>query len=367
MNFKIQPSLLLSGAAALFAGGCADHVVPPVAVIATGASTAASADAGTCSAVTDVAAEIGQNPSVHAACSTDSSGHGLQYTWSLVDHPSGSSAAIGDVHLISPTFRPDVAGSYRLSLVVSDGVLSSAPAFVTVTAANCGGQSPVISSLVASANSVHTGTGVALTVTAMDPDAASPCTSGDTLSYAWHWVQVPAGSAAGLNGTTGTQASFVADVDGAYVAEVAVSDLAGHVVTQQISVTSDACGLGTPTAIASKMSPGAVAQCGAGTIAVNLNNQQQDIVLDGSASTDPDNGTACGLGQNLFYQWTLMSEPPQTAGGNNSGASLRTADGSSTLLRVRLNGEHKVRLIVSDSTGRRSQELMCVINVSGAP
>lgn len=367
MKSTTTHSFLFVGASALLLSACPAQVKPPIAVIASGDSTMASADAGTCNTVSSVATEIGLPASIHGACSTDRSGHGLSYAWTLVDHPSGSNAAIGDGHLASPTFRPDVAGSYRLALVVSDGVLASDPAYVTITAANCGGQSPVIASVVASANSVHTGTGVSLTVTASDPDASSPCTTGDRLSYAWHWVQVPAGSLATLNGTSGTQASFVADVNGAYVAEVAVTDLAGHTVTQQVTVTADACGLGIPTAVASKTTPGVTAQCGAGTINVSLGGVANDIVLDGSASTDPDNGVACGLAQNLFYQWTLMSEPPQVNGGNNSGATLRTPDGSSTILRVRLNGEHRVRLIVTDSTGRRSQELLCVINASNVP
>lgn len=67
----------------------------------------------------------------------DADGDPITYAWSVASKPEGS--AVNAASLTTSTtdkasFVPDVAGAYVLSLVVSDGRLSSAPALVTVTA-----------------------------------------------------------------------------------------------------------------------------------------------------------------------------------------------------------------------------------------
>ncbi|MFT7772490.1 Ig-like domain-containing protein [Roseateles sp.] len=68
---------------------------------------------------------------------TDADGDPIAYAWSVASKPDGS--AIGTSALVTATadktsFVPDVPGVYVLSLVVSDGKLSSPPALVTITA-----------------------------------------------------------------------------------------------------------------------------------------------------------------------------------------------------------------------------------------
>lgn len=68
---------------------------------------------------------------------TDAEGDPITYTWTVASKPDGS--AVSTALLTTATadktsFVPDVAGAYVLSLVVSDGKLSSAPARVTITA-----------------------------------------------------------------------------------------------------------------------------------------------------------------------------------------------------------------------------------------
>jgi len=67
----------------------------------------------------------------------DADGDSISYAWTVASKPDGS--AVGNASLTTATtdkvgFVPDVAGNYVLSLVVSDGKLSSAPALVTVSA-----------------------------------------------------------------------------------------------------------------------------------------------------------------------------------------------------------------------------------------
>jgi hypothetical protein len=58
----------------------------------------------------------------------------LVYNWSVVSKPEGSVAALSGSATASPTFTPDIVGDYVISLVVSDGFLSSATDTVTITA-----------------------------------------------------------------------------------------------------------------------------------------------------------------------------------------------------------------------------------------
>lgn len=66
--------------------------------------------------------------------STDPNGDALTYVWTLVSKPSGSNTTLSNAATRSPTFRADVAGTYTVSLVVSDGKSQSAPSTVSVTA-----------------------------------------------------------------------------------------------------------------------------------------------------------------------------------------------------------------------------------------
>ena len=66
--------------------------------------------------------------------SSDANGDPLTYFWSFASRPAGSNAFLSSATAVHPTFTPDVAGSYILSLVVNDGQVDSAPDTVTITA-----------------------------------------------------------------------------------------------------------------------------------------------------------------------------------------------------------------------------------------
>lgn len=67
--------------------------------------------------------------------STDPEKDPLSYTWTLTGKPDGSQAALSSPDTARPTFTPDLAGAYRLRLVVSDAQKSD-PVEVLVTAFN---------------------------------------------------------------------------------------------------------------------------------------------------------------------------------------------------------------------------------------
>jgi hypothetical protein len=58
--------------------------------------------------------------------SSDPDNDSLTYSWSILSAPSGSTALLENPSSVRPTFTPDLQGSYRVQLRVSDGVLTSA-------------------------------------------------------------------------------------------------------------------------------------------------------------------------------------------------------------------------------------------------
>jgi beta propeller repeat protein len=66
--------------------------------------------------------------------STDANLDALTYQWTLASAPPGSMASLSAPNSAVTTFVADAAGSYTIELRVSDGLLTSAPATVTVQA-----------------------------------------------------------------------------------------------------------------------------------------------------------------------------------------------------------------------------------------
>ncbi len=58
----------------------------------------------------------------------------LTYEWTLAGFPTGYEPVLSEATTATPSFTPTVPGAYTLRLRVSDGDLTSAPAYVTVTA-----------------------------------------------------------------------------------------------------------------------------------------------------------------------------------------------------------------------------------------
>ncbi len=138
------------------------------------------ADAGVNRAI-----ELGQPAMLDGSASSDPEGQPLTFAWSLVSAPQGSSAEIMDVESAMATLTPDVEGMYQIRLIVSDGLLGSNPALLTLTAVpdKPENQAPVARQ--AANQNVEVGDMVTLDGTSsQDPD-------GDTLLYQWS-LDVPA-------------------------------------------------------------------------------------------------------------------------------------------------------------------------------
>jgi Ca2+-binding RTX toxin-like protein len=195
--------------------GSVDSDSASVSINAGSGNTAPVADAGT-----DQAVLVGDSVQLDGSGSSDANGDALAYIWSFTSVPTGSAAALSDTGSVMPAFRVDLAGSYVVQLVVNDGATDSLPATVTINAedptnantaplADAGPDQQVV--LASTVIITLDGSG------SVDPD-------GQSLSYLWSFLTLPAGSTATLSGAGGMSPVFGADVAGEYVVQLIVND-----------------------------------------------------------------------------------------------------------------------------------------------
>jgi hypothetical protein len=163
----------------------------------------------------DRTVRVGTVVTLDGSGSTDPDGITIAYSWHLTAKPAGSAATLNNPTSITPSFTADRSGTYKFSLTVSDGTVTSGVAHVAITATT-GNVVPVAnagSDQIAGVGAVFTldGTGSA----------------GDTITaYNWRFQSVPVGSHATLaNGSTVTP-TFIPDRVGFYVLTLSVND--GH-------------------------------------------------------------------------------------------------------------------------------------------
>lgn len=74
-----------------------------------------TADAGT-----DQTVAVGDMVTLNASGSTDSDGDAFTYSWQFITTPAGSTVTLNNPTTATPTFTPDVAGTYTVELVISN-------------------------------------------------------------------------------------------------------------------------------------------------------------------------------------------------------------------------------------------------------
>jgi hypothetical protein len=88
--------------------------------------------------VTDQTVSVGQPVQLDGSASTAPYGAPLTYSWSLLDAPIGSAAALSDPEAVNPYFIPDLVGDYVVQLIVCDGDQYSDAAVTTIAATEPG-------------------------------------------------------------------------------------------------------------------------------------------------------------------------------------------------------------------------------------
>ncbi len=211
----------------------------------------------------------------------------LSYNWTFVSLPAGARANLNSATLLSPSFTPQVPGTYEVGLVVTDSMgLQSVQATQSLTVSAtpvCGMNSPVAKLNTATAANCNIGGGSTCTVTAtistptsappnylikaipnnpgwngfdlqldgstsFDPDNQAPCNLSDTLSYNWQVIAAPlagswswqsqggGGNGGGISGTQSTLINPTLQLRsaGIYQVQLIVSD--GNLSSSPINI-----------------------------------------------------------------------------------------------------------------------------------
>ncbi len=289
--------------------GTVDSPTDSVIVKATkrvpGENTAPVASAGN-----DINIQRGQTVQLDGTASSDANGDLLTFLWKSDQRPSGSNAVLSSNSAPRPAFVADVDGDYSVSLVVSDGQLSSVPDSISVSAFS--ENTPPV----ANAGPDQT---VALSSKVQLDASTSSDADGDEMSFIWRVVSKPNGSAATLSSTTSVTPDFNADLEGAYVIELIANDGA-------ISSAPDAL---TITATKNNLPP--VAHAGTDTtVAVG-----DSVVLSGAQSYDSNDDP-------LTYRWSWVNKPAGSA------IAFSSATTKSPTVTPDIEGAYTAQLIVND-------------------
>lgn len=284
---------------------------------------------------------------------TCAAGQTFTFGWSFDALPAGSAARLNSADAVSPSFTPDVPGEYKVRLVATDSTgRRSAPVFVDVTASGCGGAAPTLT-VATSTDSPWLGQAVQLTATAEDADNAAPCSASQTLSYAWSFVAMPAGSAARLNDAGAAAPSFTADVAGEFVLRAFVTDSTGRRSGEvRQTVTASTCGGNAPSATvaATPATPAVGAHVRLSPTVLDADNQ-------GTGEGDCQQRTNRNPLQTFTFAWTLLSAP------SGSAAALASSTSRDVEFTADEAGAYVLRLVVTDSTGRRSAPVEKTVTV----
>ncbi len=233
----------------------------------------------------------------------------LTYSWHIESGPDNYTATLINSTSAEPTFTPDEAGFYEISLTVNDGKDSHTDTIiVTASTGPVPNNAPVA---IAGDNQVMTlGSAITLNGTgSSDPDG------GDTLEYLWEII--PFSSNAFLNNSAIAEPQFTADMAGTYEIRLTVDDgSASNSDTVTITVNT------LP-----------VASAGANQ-AVALNDT---VTLDGSGSSDLDSGDT------ITYLWAFVSRP------DGSMMTLTNATTVNPTFSADVAGTFEIQLTVSDT------------------
>jgi len=253
---------------------------------------------------------VGQAIMLNGHESFDINDDSLTYLWSIKTAPAGNTATLSDINAISPTFIPHLEGTYLFDLMVNDGQENSTIDKVMVTVIP--DRPPIADAGID--QTIQVGNKITLDGSAShDPD-------GNDISYRWSVRRAPEGHNANLLASDTISPSLIPDIAGVYVIELLVNDGQTDSPVDIVVIT-----------VSSKPNQSPVANAGIDkTVEVS-----KEIILDGSASIDPD-------GDAITYQWSVRRAPE----GNN--ATLSATNVISPTLVPEIAGVYVIELVVND-------------------
>ena len=257
----------------------------------------------------DQAVHAGNLVTLDGSGSSDPDGnYPLIYAWKIASAPMGSTAALSDPSAVNPSFTADRTGEYTLGLIVTDSFgLRSASDTVLVSTAN----TPPTADAGPDQAVIVLGSTIQLDGSqSWDPD-------GDLIYYTWAMTSKPGNSAAAISNPSSATPTFVADVQGTYVAQLVVDDNWAASAPDTVTVSFE------------NVKP--VADAG-GNQAVRVGDM---VLLNGSGSSDVNRDP-------LTYSWSFVLLPAESA------ATLSGADTAYASFIADAAGTYVVGLVVND-------------------
>lgn len=137
----------------------------------------------------------------------------LSYLWAIDEKPAGSASSLSATENVETSLIPDVAGTYKVSLVVNDGFNNSLPDVVTILAST-----PPVAV-------VGNDTAITDEDNYFDLDgSASYDADGDDITYKWTLLEYPEESRGSLYDFEESIAKLKLDAEGVYKAQLVVND-----------------------------------------------------------------------------------------------------------------------------------------------
>lgn len=285
------------------------------------------------------------------------------YAWQLSSLPAGSKSLLDDPASATPSFLPDVIGTYQVSLVVTNSQgRSSAVVYKTINVKPCGqaalswatpavDYAPPVDPVPAlqGGAGVHLGALVTLTPHPIDLNTCGVFAVAP-FNYQWWIVTSPAGSKARLSSDTGANPVFAADVIGTYQFGVIATDQLGNrSLATFISFSTSICGSAVPTVTAVASTPTSEI--------INANINVIPFTQVTLNATPADTDASCGLPLPSVYKWIIASRPP------NSGVILATPNAAQASFTPDVPGGYELQVTVTASNGKVSDPAIVAVQV----
>lgn len=290
----------------------------------------------------DAATFTGAEVKFDASASTDPEGDALAYNWSLMSKPTGSSA---DVKATTAQFtmKPDVAGTYVLSVRVTDtkGAYADKQATVVVSANSVPVSSVAVSASYTAVPSVAATRNVTVGASILLDSAGTLDADGDTVVTSWDLMERPAASKASLTIDAKT-ARLNTDTAGVFKVRARATD--AHGAYSETVYPFEA--VGTMPQVVVLATVDTSVPLNAGTTIVNGTTGYL-MSFSGAGSTYAGEGV-------LSYAWTLVSKPAGSA------ATMDSSTGAFAQMTPDILGDYSVKLVVTTPSGVASSYVTIV-------
>jgi hypothetical protein len=171
----------------------------------------------------------------------------VSFSWSVASTPPGSNGGmLVNANTATPTFTPDMPGTFTLKLVVTDNIGQTGSAIATLSSTN-------VAPIANAGPSVATYVGAPVSL----DGSLSYDPNGDSITFAWTLAR-PTGSTAALSSSNTATPMFTPDVAGQYTATLTVTDQWG--LSGPTSIASTLISVATPGDYAQSQSTSAINQ-----------------------------------------------------------------------------------------------------------